>query len=133
METEAWLRLLDVGRNKCNPRPIGTLAGSAVSAARGIIPPPPPASTFFKASKAAPADRGVDGRAPDAGGRIVAPMSKAISDDDAPALPANAGPLRLLGRPLPVEVASVGAVKGAGGEPSSLRRDIPSGRLQQRA
>lgn len=123
---EACPRLLDIGRSKCSPRPMGTLAVLVASAARGIIPPPLPASNFFRASSADPAVRGVAGRATDATGRGTAPTSRATRDDDKPA---NEGPLRLLGRLLPVDAASVGAVEGAGGEPSSFRREIPSGRL----
>jgi hypothetical protein len=100
-----------------------------VSASRGTIQPLP-ASNFFKASVAAAAARGVDGRVTDAEGGAV-PASRATNDEDKPPADETERPLRLLGRLLLESSASMGAAEGAGGESSSFRREIPSGKLRR--
>jgi hypothetical protein len=125
----AWPRLLDKGRSRFNPRPMGTLAVlGRTSAASGTMPPPPE-SNFFKASSAALAARGVTGRVTGADAAGV-PASRETRDDDNPPTPANESPPRLVGRALDAEAASVGpGPEGVGGESSSLRREILSGKL----
>ena len=105
------------------------------------MPPTLPlaASNFFNASTAAPAARGVIGRdtatARGVIGRDTAadraagvPESRDTREEDKP--PTPRGPPRLLGRLLGAIARSVGAAEeGAGGDPSSLRREIPSERL----
>ena len=107
---------------------MGTLAVlGRPSAASGTMPPLPE-SNFFEASVTAAAARGVTGRA--AIGCEGVPASRETRDDDIPAADAHARPPRLLGRLHAGAVASVeAAVEGAGGELSSLRREIPSERL----
>ncbi len=130
----------DIGRSKCNPKPIGTLEQfERASAASGNIPPA--TSNFFDAN-ASTAERGVTGR--DAAtargviGREIAadravgvPASSDTREEDRAPIPRR--PPRLLGRLLDVATGSVGAAEeGAGGDPSSLRREIPSERLKEK-
>jgi hypothetical protein len=130
-----------MGRSKCNPKPIGTLEQlERPSAASGTMPPTLlAASNFFNASTAAPAARGVIGRdtatARGVIGRDTAadraagvPESRDTREEDNP--PAPWSPPRLEGRLLGAIARSEGAAEdGAGGDPSSLRREIPSERL----
>jgi hypothetical protein len=119
-----------MGRSKCNPKPIGTLEQlERPSAASGTMPPTLlAASNFFNASTAAPAARGVIGRDTGADRAAGVPESRDTREDDNP--PAAWSPPRLEGRLLGAIARSEGAAEdGAGGDPSSLRREIPSERL----
>jgi hypothetical protein len=88
---------------------------------------PLPASNFFEASVAAAAERGVEGRVTDGEGGAV-PASRATKDEEKAPTDALESPLRLLGRG---GSTSTGAAEGAGGELSSFRREIPSGKLRR--